>query len=436
MFERVTDPKILSQLGLSNEPNENNFEKVTDPNILKQIKDKQEKEQKIEQFKKVMDYGKAGETSGIVASDIGNAALNVPSALAGALSGTLNIATHLPDIKNQITNDPKRAFKNIMAGGGEMLSDVSRIPPALMQYLAHIKMLPPEVAQFMPKPFSEEETSQAMNKFVGEGEKPGDELRGVIRNIPNIVGAGKAAQILNPLKLTSKNIAKNVLKTEKDMIDKYSGKNGLYSQLQDEAHSRGVIGNHINPSQKDINILKKDMPTDEFVAIEKLLDETSIRNAQNAISQLGHRERKLQGKSNRGDILTDPEKDLLKAVKNTKEHIEKNMFKDVFGKMHDDLFEKHQGIQKGYATEVIPYTKNPNINAFKKNELSAREMVDRLSRGKFSAKRGKEHPSMKYRKIAKDLLGNKIAKYGIGGTALGAGGTLGYSLMNKLLGQD
>lgn len=404
-----------------------------DPEKYKVSSSQQEKDKKFEKFKQAIGYGRSpGKILATVAGDVGNAALNLPSAIASGLAGTLNVATHLPDIGEQIGSDPKRALKNVAAGGGEMLSDISRIPPALMNYLAHIGMINPESAKFFPKPFSEEETSQAMNKFVGGGEKPGDELRGLIRNVPNIVGVGKAAQILNPLKLTSKNIAKDVLKTEKAMKEKYSGKGGLYDKLQDEAHSRGVIGNHINPSQTDIDILKKDMPTDEFVAIENLLNNTSISNAQNAISQLGHRERKLQSKSERGDILTDPEKDLLKSVRNTKEHIEKNMFKDVFGKMHNDLLEKHKSIQKGYATEVIPYTKNSNINKFKKKELSARELVDRLSRGKFSAQRGQEHKAMKYRKTAKSIVNSRLGSSGLAGAGL----TAGYALVNKLLGQD
>lgn len=206
----------------------------------------------------------------------------------------------------------------------------------------------------------------------------------------------------NPFKLTNKNIVKNVLKAEKESVNKFSGPTGKYETLSNKAKSRGITGQNINPDPLDVAILKKDMPEDEFQSITKLLNDKNSTNAQNAISQLGHRERKIIAKSKRGEILNDPEKDLLKAIQNTKNHIQENMFKDANGKVHQDLLKEHKEVQTGYRKEVIPYTKNKAIQEYKSGEKLEDQLVNSLMGGKFPAQRGKYHPPLMIRRSFKN----------------------------------
>lgn len=323
----------------------------------------------------------------------------------------------------QITNEPGRAARNVGAGALELGGKISRVPPVLAQYLAHIGMIKPETAETMAKPASAEEMRVYGNKIVGEEEKPGDELlRGIVRNLPELYGAGKLASL--PMKLTKGSITESVLNVEKKMKEKYSGEKGLYNALSKEAEKRGITQANINPEKIDLETIKKYTSPKNYEALENLIENKNLTNAQKAISELGYLERRLDSKIN----LIPSEQDQLQAVRNAKKYIQENMFKDKEGKIHQDLLEKHRKIQEGYANEVVPYTKNSAIKSYKKGELSKDELIQRLSKGKFSAKRGSEHPAIGTRNMIKNVLGSKVG--------LGAGIYGGYELIKKLLGGD
>lgn len=223
------------------------------------------------------------------------------------------------------------------------------------------------------------------------------------------------SKIPNPTRLTNKAIAKDIVNTEKAMVEKYSGANGEYNKLSDEAKLRGINGDKISPNHNDLSVLQEHMPEDEYLAIDKLMKDKNLKNAQNAISQLGYRERQLVTKGKR-DILNEAEKDLLKSVRNTKNDIQENMFKDTNGKIHQDLVDKHKEIQKGYATEVIPYTKNKAIQKFKEGKKLSAGLVKSLSgdQSEFAAMRGASHPELQMRRF----ISNHKTALGLGSTSL------------------
>ena len=316
-----------------------------------------------------------------------------------------------------------------VAGTQEAINAAAQAPLSIAQYGKNrLHLIPKSVTDVISK-MTPEDTTEAINQLFGQPKQPGEALvRGLGRNADIIVPSVGLANKFNPLKLTYKNIAKDIIKTEEKNIEKYSGAEGKYNKLQEKANQRGITGDQINPNTSDLSILEKEMPTDEYVAIDNLMKDKNLVNAQKAISQLNHRERKLNAKSDRGDILTDPEKDLLKAVKNTKNHIQENMFKDSSGKIHEDLVHEHKNVQKGYATEVIPYTKNKSLQKYKQGKKLADELVPLLMKGEFPAQVGKAHKPL--------MIRRSMSKHPIvaGSVGLGSAGGLATLLYKALSG--
>jgi hypothetical protein len=96
------------------------------------------------------------------------------------------------------------------------------------------------------------------------------------------------------------------------------------------------------------------------------------------------------------------------------------MFKDKLGKIDPEMLNRYNTIQKGFADEVIPY-RNKAINKFKRNEMSPKELVNKLSQGEFMAKRGSYHPELGLR--------NKILPTA---ATIGAGGALNMLYNNMM----
>ena len=109
------------------------------------------------------------------------------------------------------------------------------------------------------------------------------------------------------------------------------------------------------------------------------------------------------------------------------------MFTDKSGKFNPDLHAQHEAIQKGYASEVIPYTKNTHIQNFKNNKLTKEGLIKRLS-GEvgFYPQRGHAHKALGLRKAAEKYIGTKLGQ----GAVLGAGAAGSMALIHELLGKN
>lgn len=367
---------------------------------------------------------------GTMASDVGNVA---KSTLKAAVSAYGNIPKDIDYLKENIPaagsllqNDPVLAAKNALAGTGELTGKVSRIPPALANYLAHIGLIKPETAKAMPQPFSEEEVKNYMDKFVGENKPGGELIRGGFRNADTIYGATKLGQILNPLQLTNKNIVKDVLQTEKKNVLMH---NKMYNNLWEEAKKSGFNQVPINTQQlaPKIQYISKKYPEKSTEAVKNFMNNPTLENAQKAQSDLGQLRRSLEEKA-RTTPLLDAEKKLHTYLSDAEKHIETNMFKNANGQINKPLQEKYKKISSSYRENVVPYKYNADIQAYKNKELLAKELVQRLKRGEFAAKKGSSHRAIGLRDNLLPLLG---ITGGIGGTL--AGGDL---LINKLLNRN
>jgi hypothetical protein len=355
-----------------------------------------------------------------IVKDIGGSALgflrNIPNYLSEG-------KTEVPGLFDSYTKHPAHVSSQIKGGLFESLLNAINIPHDVQAYTEkRLHLLPEGYSNnnFTPN-ISSQNIETGTNALFGEKQYPGESLaRGIGRNLALGTAAARTALKFNPAQLSSQNIAKGIVDTEKGMKEKYSGETGLYNQLSDEATSRGITLSHINPEH--INSSSIDLPSlDKFIANKNLL------NAQRAISDLGFRER-LLGRKQVAGTLDSEGRDKLKEATNAKNYIQNNMFKDEEGNVHQDLLDKHREIQKGYANEVIPYTKNKAIQDYKKQEKLPSELVQSLSKGKFAAKRGEFHPEFERQALVKGLI-KHLGMPALHGSALGAGGLGIYELL-------
>lgn len=365
---------------------------------------------------------------------LGAAAVKAPfRVLEDAMKGGYNFATKIPEYYEQAktevpglldtaTKHPGHLAMQGLAGANEMINKLAQAPKGLAEYGANrLNLLPQSVPNAISK-VTPEDTTQSINQLFDQPQYPGEAMtRGALRNLPEILTTKGIASTLNPMKLTTKNIAKNIVRTEQKMKDKYSGPTGEYENLSKEARQRGITQDHIDPKKIDLDTIKKYTSEKNYASLDNFLANKNLSNAQKAISDLGYMERRLDNKVN----LNSEEKAQLKAVKDAKQYIQGNMFKDKSGNIHQDLLEKHKKIQEGYATEVVPYTKNAAIQKYKKGKKLADELVTSLSKGEFAAMRGKHHPAIGIRKL-----------FGKHGVTAGVSGALGASLYGLLSGKS
>jgi hypothetical protein len=260
------------------------------------------------------------------------------------------------------------------------------------------------------------DTEQMINDTFGSPQYPGEKLiRGIVRNIPGIVGGAETANFLNPLRYTDKSIAKSVLKAREknknlyekkyDDLFKKSDKNDLGSDLSNVS------------SQIDFDNILINEPKKSATRIKEFIQNPNTKTAHYAKSDLLKMQRKLINKhETQGLIGSEPSQ--LDAISNAIEKIEENMFSKV-GIKNINLADKYRKIQSGYDKDVLTYARNKAINAYRKGDLTKKELVQSLRKGKFAARKGKEHPELfRGQNIKRALIG--LLGGGIGLESAGA----------------
>ncbi len=184
----------------------------------------------------------------------------------------------------------------------------------------------------------------------------------------------------------------------------------------------------------DTGTIKKYSTESYHAALDKFVSNPTLENAQKAQSDLGKLIRKLEQEG----TLTSEKKATYDAAQKAKENIKENMFKDKSGKIDETLKYKYDKLTKSYGENVIPYTTNKAIQDYKRKDITKKELIQKLSKGKFAAKKGKEHPEIARRALVKQLL--KTAGYagglGVIGGAIGAGSSIMNKLLNKKEGEQ
>src|SRR5258706_8712839 len=324
--------------------------------------------------------------------------------------------TEVPGILNPLNFHPLHNLAQAGAGLTELGHNVLNAPRGIADYAANrLNLIPNSLAEKVPY---QKDISGDINQAFGAPKYAGDSLiRGATRNALNLMGAGKVADVLNPMNLTAKNIAKDVVNTGETNKKLYSG---MYKGLWNDAEQKG-FGDALYNVDLNVPVIKKYSPAKGIKGVLDFDNNPTLQNAHAAKSDLLRIQRDL----NKLPTLRSAERQQLKAVSEGINNIQNNMFKDSSGKVDNAMLDKYQTIQRGYANEVIPY-KNKAINKFKRNEISAPELVNSLSKGEFAAKRGEFHPEIKWRNAFKDHPYLTIG--GVGG--------LGAMLYNGMIGNQ
>jgi hypothetical protein len=304
--------------------------------------------------------------------------------------------TEVPGVLKTLRDNPSHALGQGVAGLAEQGQNVFNLPHDVINYATNRLNLFPqsinEKVQMARMPESEEQ----INKTFGQPQYPGEELlRGSARNSINALGTAGIAKTLNPLNLTSKSIANDVLKTEKEQIKSHSNRyNQIWNQAEKSGHNQVPIDEKL--LSNNLSTIEKYKTPREYKSLKDFMDKPTLQNAQKAQSDMGIMHRKLEEKS-RNSALTSEELSLYNAAKNSEKHIESNMFKNESGDINKSLQNKYKKLTKSYRENVVPYKYNSDIQAYKNKEMLPEELINSLSRGEFAAKKGWAHPALKIR---------------------------------------
>lgn len=348
---------------------------------------------------------------------IGQAALRAPLRVGEDLyKGTANFIKDMPDYYNSakteipgawksLVQNPGRAASQFGAGITEMGHNLLNTPRELADYASNrLNLLPQEYANKVPY---QQDISQDINNVFGEPKSPGEKLiRGTGRNALNLTGATGLSQTLNPLNLTAKNIAEDVLATQNKQVKSHTKR---YNKIWDEAEKTGF--NKVPVDQQllsdNLSTIEKYKTPKEYQSMEDFILNPTLQNAQKAQSDMGIMHRKLEEKSRSGSLNSE-EQALYKAALESEKHIEQHMFKNTAGKANDALQKKYKELSGSYRQNVVPYKYNRDIQNYKAQEILPNELVNKLSRGEFAAKKGSKHKAIGIR--------NKLGPLSIGGT--------------------
>lgn len=350
-----------------------------------------------------------------------------------AVVGAWNTAQKIPDYYNQAQTEIPGLLNHILSmdtpsilGAGIQNSGIPKQALAGMFEAANsLRQLPKGIAQYgeerlnlLPKGSAEMmemllpgDASQAINNLFGSPQEPGEALaRGLTRNVPQLAGGAKLASTFNPMQLTSKNIAKSIVEAERKNKD-------LYSKRYDDLFKQSPEKIKVDPIKIDVERIKEYAPDKFTESLDRFLENPTTENAHWAQSDL----KKYNQKNRKRDSIPQSEKQSLRAAKSAEEYIREQMFKDS-----PKLKKEYDVLTAGYRKDVIPYTSNPKIQAYKAGELLPKELIPSLKSGKFMATRGNFHPQL----IWQDRLKNALMAAGIGG-GLWAGAEKGYDYFNS-----
>lgn len=320
-----------------------------------------------------------------IGSDLITGLYDTIKSIPGVLSSAPNT---IPAVANELIHNPGQAIGQTIGGLAELGHGLLNLPHAAAQYGANrLNLYPSSIADLIPK---QRDIQNDINQTVGLPQNEGQALlRGLGRNALNIAGGAELATVLNPLKLTKNNLAKDIIKTRKENIGHY---NDLYNNLWKDAENKGASDLSHVVDRIDTNALRDLNPTSKVSRVEKFLEDPTLENAHNARSDLLGIKRKLDKK----DSLIGDERQQYSAVNNAINALNENMFKDAEGNINNALLDQYNNITAGYAKDVVPY-KSRAINRYLRNEITKDEMLNSLKRGVFGSRAYQNHPALMIR---------------------------------------
>lgn len=336
-----------------------------------------------------------------VGEDIYRGGMNVLKSLPGYVQSA---KSEVPGLIRSLKDHPSSVGKQALAGMAELGQNVFNAPHDIINYLStRLNLVPQDVNKMIQMGRMPSDTQDMINQTFGTPQHPGEALaRGLTRDMLNIGGIGGIANKLNPMNLTAKSIAKDVVKTGKKQEVSH---NKLYNKIWNEADNSGF--NQVPVDQKllsdNLSVIEKYKTPREYQSLEDFILDPTLKNAQKAQSDMGIMHRKLEENS-RNRALTSEERALYDSAKQSELHIENNMFKNMKGEANKNLKNLYDDVTKSYRENVVPYKYNSDIQAYKNKEMLPKELVNSLSRGEFAAKKGKEHPAIWYRNMLKPAI--------------------------------
>ncbi len=337
-----------------------------------------------------------------------------------SIPGYVNSAPNeINGLINNLATHPGHVGKQVLAGLAELGQNLFNTPHDIANYATNrLNLIPQDInkqIQMARMPDSEETINTTFGQPIYSGENL---ARGLGRNALNIMGSAGIVKQLNPVNLTARSIAKDVVNTEKKQIAKHSN---MYNAIWKKADKTGF--NEV-PYDKNLLIPYRDVinnyyPSKSTKTLNDFISKPTLENAQRAQSDLGNLRRSIEDKA-RTTPLLGSEKDLYEALSGSEKHIENNMFKNSKGEINKSLKNQYDKVTKSYRDNVVPYKYNPSIQAYKNKEMLPNELVNSLSHGEFAAKKGSAHPAI--------ILRNKLFPTAKGIGLIG-GGTYLYNQM-------
>lgn len=330
--------------------------------------------------------------------------------------------TEVPGLLNPLNGlrHPIQRSKQALAGLAELGHNTLNAPRNTAEYLANrLNLIPKEWAESVPH---QEDISEGVNAFAGNPKNPGDSLlRGIVRNATSIMPSAKLASVVNPISMTNKAIAKEVVREQNRLVNAHSRR---YNRLFRNAERTGFNEVPVHHGLVDANLdfIRQYKAPLSYRGIERFSENPTLQNAQVATSDLKKITRALEEKSGR-DSLTSEERHLYDSANNTINHIEDRMFTNANGERNTRLSNRHRQINRSYRENVVPYRYNDNIQKFIDKKITAKQLVNSLRENEFGAKKLTKHPSL-------------VARNALPSTFVGAGsvGVLGW-LLKELLGE-
>lgn len=347
-----------------------------------------------------------------VAEDLYKGAAGFVKNIPGYLS---QAKTEVPGIVNPINalRDPIGRSKQALAGALELGQKINYAPSNIAEYAANrLNLIPQEWANKVPKA---PDINPAIEQYLGKPQNPGDAaLRGIVRNAPSIIPGANIANAINPLNLTNKAIAKNVVRETNKQVNRHARQyNNLFQRAERQGFNNVPVDHDL--INQNLDFIRQYKAPLSYRGIERFSENPTLQNAQTATSDLKKITRGLEEKSNR-DSLTGEERQLFDAAEHTTQEIENNMFRNQHGERNARLANRHRAINSSYRENVVPYRYNENIQKFIDKKITAKQLVNSLSENEFGAKKMGRHPSL--------MVKNALPKAIIGTGSLGGLGWL------------
>ena len=197
------------------------------------------------------------------------------------------------------------------------------------------------------------------------------------------------------------------------------------SKLYDKVF-QGMEKEHVRVPTIDSETIIKNSDPLHHKSLQRFMNEPTIENANKAQSDLGKIYRKYKKANDIRPLPSEGTAVMQKA-------------RDAQKRINGVLAQKLEAARPGAATElaeanahyaknVVPYSANKDINAFRNGDLKAKDLVKKLLANKsFMEKVGKEHPELRLKNLVKKGLESKYTEKALMGIAL-AGGSAALGL--------